>query len=525
MKHLESLFERALDAVVGMNSEGEVIAWNGAAEEIFGWGRADAIGASMGDLIVPPQHRSSHVNGLEHYKQTGEGPVLEKRIKITAMHREGHEFPVELSIFPIQNDGGGVSFYAFIRSLVLEESVRHEQESRAEESKALLAVAQKLLDDVSLDDFTQFCLATVCTVTGMQAGHFQIVRGSDSSACLYPSNVWYLADQRFAPVAEVTEGMVFRRGEGIPGRAWETGELQVVEDLTATSAFLRKETFARVGLSRAVALPVSQARQTHGVLEFFGTPNARLEPDVLRMIQTIGSQIGVAIRRKEQSEYRETLRREMSHRVGNSLTVLSAIYRSCSKTAKNKEELDDLYLNRLTAVARASRLAIASASRDTPLADLIDAAIDIFPDRSGINVEVIDMTVQSDSVMPLALILNELATNALKHSKIGTDGVLSIRVESDRETDKVVIVWEETSKRDPVPNAAESGSTGFGTTLLQLMIEEQLAGCYERHLDETEFKMVIRLPRLRVEGEVAEARRLDKDGDATGTAHDDATRH
>jgi PAS domain S-box-containing protein len=485
-----------------MDSEGQVIAWNAAAEEIFGWTKGDVIGASMGDLIVPPQHRSSHASGIERYKRTGEGPVLETRVKITALHRDGHEFPVELSIFPMQGENGADSFYAFIRSLKLEEAVRQEQEARAEEGNALLAVAQKLLEDVSLDDFNRFCLATICTVTGMQAGHFQIVRGTGASARLYPSNVWHLADASFTPVAEVTEGMVFRRGEGIPGRAWETGELQVVEDVTAAPVFLRRETFARVGLSRVVALPVTQGGVTHGVLEFFGTSDARLDSDVLRMIQTIGSQIGVALRRKEQSEYRETLRREMSHRVGNSLTVLSSIYRSCSRAAKTKEELDDLYLDRLTAVARASRLAIDRARHDASVIDLIDAAIDIFPDRSGIDVVAPSLVVQSDSVMPLALILHELATNALKHSEIGRGGMLSIRVAVEQATDEVVFDWEETSSSRAGEATDHDGRIGFGTTLMQVMIEDQLAGAYTRHLDDEGLRIVIRIPRVRLEGEL-----------------------
>ena len=64
MVPLETLFNRALDAVVGMDESGRVTAWNGSAEEIFGWSREEALGASMGDLIVPPQYREAHARGL-----------------------------------------------------------------------------------------------------------------------------------------------------------------------------------------------------------------------------------------------------------------------------------------------------------------------------------------------------------------------------------------------------------------------------------------------------------------------------
>ncbi|HCP80196.1 MAG TPA: hypothetical protein DIT67_00880 [Octadecabacter sp.] len=498
MKHLESLFERALDAVVGMDDQGMVIAWNAAAEEIFGWSRDEALGRSMGDLIVPLQHRENHAKGLEHYKKTGEGPVLEKRVTITALHRDGQELPIELSIFPMLDAEGSVSFYAFIRSLQLEQAVQREQEARAEEGKALLAVAEKLLDDTSLEDFTQFCLATVCRVTGMEAGHLQTVRGKGDGARLYPTNVWHLSDEKYAPVIDFTHRLKFRRGEGVPGRAWETGELQIVEDVAAAPVFVRRKIFTSVGLSCAVALPLWQGSQVYGVLEFFGTAKSHLEPQVLRMIQTIGSQIGVAIRRKEHSEYRETLRREMSHRVGNSLAVLSSIYRSCSRTAKTKDELDALYLSRITAVARASRLALDHASHDAPLRDLVDAAIDIFPDRAGITVDVPQMMVQSDSVMPLALVLNELATNTLKHRQ---GGKLNIHAQIDPAKDEVVLEWEETAGECPQQGATLPERSGFGTTLMQVMIEEQLAGRFEREITAVGFRMVAHIPRVRLAGD------------------------
>ncbi|WP_417525330.1 sensor histidine kinase [Marinovum sp.] len=495
MVSLQSLFDRALDAVVGMDDAGRVTAWNGSAEEIFGWSRDEALGASMGDLIVPPQHREAHAKGLAHYNRTGEGPVLEQRIRITALHREGHEFPVELSIFPMP---GEKSFYAFIRSMVVEEAARRQQELRAREGEALLAVAQKLLDDVSLDDFTQFCLDTICSVSGMEAGHFHVVRGTGDQACLRPTGIWHLADPRFGPVAEVTTPLRFRRGEGLPGRAWASGSLEALDDLVACDQFLRREVFARVGLTRAVALPVSHGGQVHGVLEFFGTEEARLDDELLRMLQTIGSQIGVAIRRKESNEHRETLRREMSHRVGNSLTVLASIYRSCSRVAKDKAELDEAFLGRLMAVGQANRIAVEDGGRGLAMPALIRAAIEILPYHDSIAIETPELFVSGENVMPLVLVLNELATNTLKHTAAYEDTHLSIRGQVEPDQSHFVLEWRETratplSAPPPAPERV-----GFGTQLIQLMVEGRLGGSITRQLDETGFACTLRLPTERI---------------------------
>ena len=84
-KSLFRLFDSALDAVVGMDRHGHVIAWNAHAETLFGWKTAEAVGQVLGDLIVPVHLRSAHAEGLERYLQTGVGPVINRRIEIEAV--------------------------------------------------------------------------------------------------------------------------------------------------------------------------------------------------------------------------------------------------------------------------------------------------------------------------------------------------------------------------------------------------------------------------------------------------------
>ncbi|HZC68539.1 MAG TPA: response regulator [Nitrospirales bacterium] len=106
----------ALDAVIVMDGKGKICDWNPMAETIFGWPRDEAIGRLLSETIVPLQHREAHEQGLKRFLATGEGPVLNKRIEITAYHRDGHEFPVELAISPVQS-GDTFTFSAFVRDI------------------------------------------------------------------------------------------------------------------------------------------------------------------------------------------------------------------------------------------------------------------------------------------------------------------------------------------------------------------------------------------------------------------------
>jgi len=110
------VFDAALDAIVVMSASGAVQAWNPSAERIFGFTRAEALGRDVAKLLIPPDLRKRHYDGLERYLRTGEGPVLNRHVELRALHREGHEIPVELTIIPVQRAGGPV-FYAFVRDI------------------------------------------------------------------------------------------------------------------------------------------------------------------------------------------------------------------------------------------------------------------------------------------------------------------------------------------------------------------------------------------------------------------------
>ncbi len=113
---LRKIIDTSLDAVITIDEKGIITEWNQNAERTFGYSRQEAMGRSMTELIIPHQHRQAHERGMQHFLRTGEGPVLNKRIEITAINRDEHEFPVELSITPIQL-GRQYFFSGFIRDI------------------------------------------------------------------------------------------------------------------------------------------------------------------------------------------------------------------------------------------------------------------------------------------------------------------------------------------------------------------------------------------------------------------------
>ena len=120
-----SIVESALDAVVVMDAGGRIIDWNAQAERTFGWSRAEALGRLVAETIIPVAYRDEHARGLRRFLETGVGNIVGKPVEISALHRDGHRIPVEVSITPVKLAGEWI-FSSFIRDLSPRKRGEHE---------------------------------------------------------------------------------------------------------------------------------------------------------------------------------------------------------------------------------------------------------------------------------------------------------------------------------------------------------------------------------------------------------------
>jgi len=111
-----AIIETALDCIITINQKGEIIEWNPAAEDTFGYSRDEILGKTMADTIVPEHLRDSHSAGMQRYLDTRVSHILRQRIEIVALHSDGHEFPVEIAIAPLTL-GEEIIFTAYLRDI------------------------------------------------------------------------------------------------------------------------------------------------------------------------------------------------------------------------------------------------------------------------------------------------------------------------------------------------------------------------------------------------------------------------
>ncbi|HEU5289320.1 MAG TPA: PAS domain S-box protein, partial [Cyclobacteriaceae bacterium] len=125
---VQSVINSALSAVIIMNQSGVITDWNERAVKIFGWSAEEVIGVELAGILLPERYRVAHRKGLVDYFNTGKGPVLNKIVELSALRKDGTEFPVELLICTLST-GNVTSFCGFVTDITDRKRAEEEIES------------------------------------------------------------------------------------------------------------------------------------------------------------------------------------------------------------------------------------------------------------------------------------------------------------------------------------------------------------------------------------------------------------
>jgi len=274
------ILQTAHDAFVAMDCDGLITDWNPQAQASFGWSRDEVLGRELAETIIPERDRDAHRRGLAHFLATGEGPILGQRLQLCALHRDGHEFAIELTISPLQS-ANGWSFNAFARDI----TERKEAEQLLERQRQLLIDAQSVggfgswewdlvTDTVEWSD-------ELCRIHGMKPGcHPRSLLDVPASthpddrdrwraeldACLTSGEPLACTRRIVRPDGSVrithTRGEIVDDGHGKPLRMVGTGQ-----DITERYELERaKDEFTSV-VSHELRTPLTSIRGSLGLLE------------------------------------------------------------------------------------------------------------------------------------------------------------------------------------------------------------------------------------------------------------------
>jgi PAS domain S-box-containing protein len=142
------ILETAHEAFIAMDSRGRVVAWNRQAEVTFGWRRDEAIGRVLAELIVPARYRDAHARGLRRFLDTRQSARLDRHLEMTALRRDGREFPVEMTMAPMRL-GATYVFNAFVHDITARKQSEVELQAAKEAAEAANRAKSEFLANMS----------------------------------------------------------------------------------------------------------------------------------------------------------------------------------------------------------------------------------------------------------------------------------------------------------------------------------------------------------------------------------------
>ncbi|HEY1376487.1 MAG TPA: PAS domain S-box protein [Gemmataceae bacterium] len=320
------------DAVISTDDRGRVEFLNPVAERLTGWANAEAAGQPLDAVfrIVNEDSRQPVENPAT--RALREGVVVGLANHTALIARDGGERPIDDSAAPIRDAGGRV-----VGGVLVFRDISERR--RAERQRnARLAVTHALSEAATVEKGAGGVLRAVCENLGWDVGLFWTVQGQ--AEMLSCRQFWHRPGVPVEEFERASCSRTFAKGEGLPGRAWATGEPAWILDIAHDTNFPRLAPAVGHGLRSAFACPVIVGEQTLGVIEFFIRRIREPDPGLLEMMNTVAGQVGQFIERHEAEDRLRRSERELADFFENATEGLHWVGPDGTILRANRAELD-----------------------------------------------------------------------------------------------------------------------------------------------------------------------------------------
>jgi PAS domain S-box-containing protein len=213
--------------------------------------------------------------------------------------------------------------------------------------------------------------------------------------------------------------------------------------------------------------------RAYGILGICSSHRRHFSAQDAMFLTAAANLLAGAIQSRQLEQRHELMIRDMRHRSGNLFSQLLALFSQTARTSKNIPDLTTKYQARVLAMANAHRLITEGGWQSIPLLQLLHAVLGPYLDRTSLKGPDIDL--EPDPVFSLNAALHELAANAIKHGSLSRPkGQLDLHWSVERTTRGITLIMDWVEKNGPP--ARRPRKSGFGTRLIDLVIQRQLNG-------------------------------------------------
>ncbi|HZB18896.1 MAG TPA: SpoIIE family protein phosphatase [Blastococcus sp.] len=311
-----ALLEALPDTVVVADADGRVEYVNPAVAGLLGHAPADLVGRSL-TVLMPERFRSAHATGFARFRRTGTGELLGATTQVPALHADGHEVAIDLTLarldpVPGARPDGDAAVVAVLRdastTVLLERQL-----AVSRYLTATLRVTAALTEAADSDVAFEQLLPTLCAELDWDAATLWQPEGD--GARLVHTGTWEAPGASVPALAADASTRTFARGDGLPGLAWLQRAPVCMEDLWSDPRFLRPDAARADVVRTGVAFPVMRGDTLLAVCELFSREQRVVPLELLDVLAHAGRQIGQFLARLQaESEVRhlaDTLQRSL----------------------------------------------------------------------------------------------------------------------------------------------------------------------------------------------------------------------
>jgi PAS domain S-box-containing protein len=278
----QAFLETTLDSIITIDPAGIIREFNHSAEIAFRCSASEVVGQPLSETLISPAWREWWDDAFKTFSESGGGPLNTRRVQIAGRRPDGSSFPADFTLTRIPTQDNWL-YTLYIHDLT-------EQQDNEQRREARYAVTHILAETRSPRDALPDVLEALCT--GLHWDWAACWTRAPGSTEMALDLTWHSDSVEPHALEIVARENGFEPGYGFLGDVWSRRTADWIEDLTQPNPYRRAEAALACGFRSVTAMPIIGRTEIIGIIEFHSREQRERDPEMLRMLYSLGSQIG-----------------------------------------------------------------------------------------------------------------------------------------------------------------------------------------------------------------------------------------
>ncbi|MCW5315712.1 response regulator [Nostoc sp. KVJ3] len=305
---ISAVLDTAGALVIVLDTQGQIVRFNQACEQTTGYSFDEVRGRHFWNLLLIPEEIEP-VKAVFEQLRTGKAP---KEYQNYWVAKDGSRRLISWANAILQDDEGCIEYIVAtgidISDVYDELHLRKQAEQHL---KAQYSTTRVLAESTTINEAMPQILQGICESLGWDLSEIWMV--DKQVNLLYLLKSWYKISSKMQEFEILSQQTFFASGIGLPGRVWASGEPVWMTDVVKDNDFVRSQIATQVELHGAFGFPIHSGKNILGVITCFSHEIQQPDPDLAKVMNSIGEQVGQFIERKQAEEelQRQNLRSQL----------------------------------------------------------------------------------------------------------------------------------------------------------------------------------------------------------------------